>query len=204
MSRLFGNLVVAGVACAVLGITPALAQAQQRHEGVGVGVKGGLLYSTLKFSDASDVFEGKAGWMGGIFFGGNRPGTLGLMGELNVLKKTTSCSGCGNDDLTLYYLQVPVLLRLNAGTNSLSGVNVYAILGPAIDVKIGEDLGGFNLVNEFEGFDISLVGGVGVEITRIILEARGTWGFRNIAKNLTGSQKITSKTFAVLVGFRFN
>lgn len=72
------------VACAALFslllATPALTEAQ----GIGVGVKGGYLHSSF---DATQAFDSAGGWQAGLFFGGNRPGTLGFMGEFNVLAK---------------------------------------------------------------------------------------------------------------------
>ncbi len=52
-----------------------------------VGVKGGYLYSSFDFDDASDVIDGNNGWMAGLFFGGNRPGRVGVMGEFNIQAK---------------------------------------------------------------------------------------------------------------------
>jgi hypothetical protein len=182
--------------------TRAAAQSQP-HEGTGFGLKGGYLYNSLDFDGDEDLFDGRAGWMAGLFFGGNRTGRIGLMGELNVLRKSALCT-CNDEQNDLYYLQIPILLRLNVGSRSLSGISVYGIGGPAIDVKIGEKLTS-NIISEYEGLDVSLVGGVGIEITRFIIEARGTWGQRSIAKDLSGfTEDITSRTFAVQAGFRFN
>ena len=186
----------------VVFATPAAAQSQP-DEGTGFGIKGGYLYNSLDFDEDEDLFDGKAGWMAGLFFGGNRPGRIGLMGELNILKKSALCT-CNDEPNDLYYLQIPVLLRLNVGSRSLNGISVYGIGGPAIDLKIGEKLTS-NVIDEYEGLDVSIVGGLGIEITRFIIEARGTWGQRSIAKDLSGfSGEITSRTFSVQAGFRFN
>ena len=202
MLRIFGwPAIVAVMTMGFLSVSAA-AQTQQAHEGVGVGIKGGYLHNSLRFDEARDLFDSQGGWMAGIFFGGNRPGTFGVMGELNILKKSALC-GCNDEQNDLYYLQIPVLLRINAGSRNLSGVNVYGIVGPAADIKIGETLNS-NIIDDYEGFDVSVVAGAGVEITRFIIEARATWGLRNIAKGLGENRKITSRTFAVLAGFRFN
>ena len=36
---------------------------------------------------------------------------------------------------TIYYLQVPALLRINGGSRSTGGVSAYGIFGPAIDLN---------------------------------------------------------------------
>jgi hypothetical protein len=122
------------------------------------------------------------------------------MGEVNLLaKKGTE----GGEAVNLYYVQVPVLLRVNAGSRSRSGVSVYGIVGPAFDIKVSDDSGDFAIVDEYEGFDVGILGGVGVELNRFIIEGRGTWGLRNIAKDFMASE-LKSRTFAILAGIRFN
>jgi hypothetical protein len=191
-------------AAVIVATSAALAvpAAAQEAEGIGVGIKGGYLYSSLSFDGGDDVFDARNGWMAGLFLGGNRPGAVGAMVEFNYLAKGATTNL--DEDVKLYYFQIPVLLRVNAGSSSLSGVSAYGIVGPAVDLKVGDNAGDFDIVGEYEGFDASLVAGAGVEITRFIIEARGTWGLRNIAKDLTGAQEIKTRTFAIQVGFRIN
>jgi len=187
------------VLAALIALTvPTLAEAQ----GVGVGLKGGYLYSSFDLEGVSDVIDNSNGWMAGIFFGGNRPGTVGVMGEVNLLAKSGE-SEDGMDTATIYYLQVPLLLRINGGSRSRSGVSVYGIAGPAVDLKIGEDLGNISDTDEFESVDIGLVLGAGVELARFIIEGRYEKGLRNIYSDADGVE-VKTQTFAILVGVRFN
>ena len=168
--------------------------------GQGFGVKGGYLYSSFDFDEASDVLARRNGWMAGLFFGGNRPGRVGVMGEITLQAKR------GEADIEhgmTYHAQIPLLLRINGGSRSTSGFSGYGIVGPAVDLKIGENLGGLSDVDDVEGVDVSLVVGVGVEITRIIIEGRGTWGLRNIVQD-SAHAAVKTRTFALLVGLRFN
>ena len=196
MIRVFRRLAVVAALVPIFLASPGLAEAQ----GVGVGVKGGYLYSSFDFEDASDVLDSSNGWIAGLFFGGNRPGRVGVMGEINVQAKRGEL---GADDVTIYYLQVPALVRINGGSRSTSGVSGYGIIGPAIDLKVGEDLSNLTDSDEVESVDVSLVAGAGVEISRFIIEGRGTWGLRNIAKEGDGLD-VKTRTFAILVGLRFN
>lgn len=180
------------LAALVFVATPALAQAQ----GVGVGVKGGLLYSTFDFDNIDDVIDSSAGWQAGLFFGGNRPGTVGVMAEINYLRKKGELSG---DDVYVDYLQVPVFARVNFGNDNAAG---YVIAGPNFDIKVAETED-FTLFDEYEGFDVGLTVGAGVELSRFIIEGRGTWGFRNVAKDFMASE-LKTRSFAILAGIRFN
>ena len=194
MTRLFCRLAV------VTALVPMFLAAAGLADAQGVGVKGGYLYSSFDFENVSDVVDGSNGWMAGLFFGGNRPGRGGVMGELNVQAKRAEVAG---ESATIYYAQVPLLLRINGGSRSRSGVSGYGIVGPALDLKVGDDLGNLADIAGIESVDLSLVAGAGVEITRFIIEARGTWGFRNIITDGAGGE-VKTKTFAILLGLRFN
>ena len=163
------------------------------------GIKGGFLYSTLKFDNAEQVFDSQNGWTVGMFFGSRKDRPVGVQGELNLLQKGGDQS---NGPVKLYYLQAPVLLRVSAG----GGVRVYALTGVAFDFKIGESAPDFVIVHEWNGFDMSFVAGGGVEFGFFLIEARGTWGLKNIAKSLTApleGDTLTSNTFSLQFGFRF-
>jgi hypothetical protein len=64
-------------------------------------------------------------------------------------------------------------------------------------------VGGFDVSDNFNGADIGIIGGAGIEVFRIGIEGRGNWGLRNI--NTSGDVSDT-KTFTVeLLGkFAFN
>ncbi len=177
----------------LLTVMPAPAFAQSG------GIKGGLLYSSLTFDQTSDVFDSHTGWTAGIFFGGKKDRSVGLQGELNLIQK-------GGDnpagDVRLYYLQVPVLLRVASG----GAVKVFAVVGPSFDVKIAEKSDELAVVQGWEGIDVGFTAGAGFEFGVLIVEGRGTWGLRNIAKTLTDpleGEKLTSKTLSLQAGFRF-
>lgn len=203
MTTLRTRLAALAAAMTIISAAPAWAQTQQRHEGIGIGVKGGPVFADFS-SDTDDLDFGKrTGFQGGIFFGGNRPGTIGVMGEVNYIQKKAQIP-FSDEDLTLSYLQVPVFLRINGGSRTLSGVNVYGIVGPAVDIKVSDDAGDFDITDGFEGVDVSIIGGVGVEITRFIIEGRYTWGLRRVNKEFNDVSEIKARSFAILFGFRFN
>ena len=195
MTRVFRDMAV------VLALLPMFLAASTRAQaqGIGVGVKGGFLHTSF---DTGTALDNGNGWMAGLFFGGNRPGTVGVMGEFNVLAKKGEA---GHDESTIYYVQIPALLRINIGSSSsgLRSAIGYGIIGPAVDLKIGEDLAGLTDSDEIESVDASIVAGVGFEIARFIIEGRGTWGLRNIAKQ-SNQMDTKTTTFAILAGLRFN
>ena len=195
----------ARVAAVVLGVgasaSPALAQSGD--PGIGVGVKGGLLFSTLDFGRNDDFLTNKTGFVGGLFIGGNRGGVLGV--EADILYAVKGANTDSNDEsFDIHVLEIPVLLRLNAGTRSRSGISFYGLLGPAMGFRLKSEFGGIDIVDSTEGYDVSLVVGGGIEITRFLAEVRYNHGLRNISKNFSASDEIKTRSFAAMIGVRFN
>ncbi len=188
------------VTALALGVsTPAFAQDEHDH-GVGVTFKIGPTFADFN-SDALNI-DHRTGWHAGISLGGNRSGVIGWQAEFNWLRRRAVTQF--DQDFHIDYLQVPVFLRINVGTKSRQGFAVYALAGPAFEWKIADEVNGVTIDDSFEGTDIGLVGGVGVEITRLILEGRYEWGFRRINKSFSSVDDIKTRSFTVLVGVRFN
>jgi hypothetical protein len=162
------------------------------------GIKFGPTFAQFN-SDALD-FKNRTGWNGGIFFGGNRDGGIGLQGELNWIRKRSDFQG---QEIRIDYLQFPALLRVTAGTDSANGFAVYGLVGPAIDIKIGDEVGGITIDDGFEGTDVGVIFGGGIEVARIIIEGRYQKGFRRINKLFIDIAEIKTQSFAVLFGVRF-
>ena len=175
--------------------------AAQKADGIGVGVKGGLLFNSLHFGSNSDFLENKTGLIGGLFVGGNRGGLLGVEADIFYARKGGKANG---KDLNYDVLEVPLLLRLNLGSKSLSGVSLYGLAGPAMDFRLKSQFGGLDIVDFTQGYDVNLVLGGGVEITRFLAEVRYNEGLRNISKNFSASNDIKTRSFALLIGVRFN
>ena len=219
MSNVWKKFSVAAIvmlALGVLGTTPAFAQGvggaqggtDERHEGIGIGLKGGWLFSDISAEGAE--FDRRTGYQVGVFFGGNRPGLVGVMAEVNYGEKGGRDPNNDENHYDIQFVSVPVVMRVNAGSKSLSGVSGYGIVGPQLDwlisqkVFIGDDE--FDVADDTEGFEVSLVAGVGVEITRFIVEFRYIHGLKSVSKefDFSGAEDLKSRAYAILFGFRFN
>ena len=84
-------------------------------------------------------------------------------------------------------------------TGSLS----TASSGPAIELKIADEIEGFTLDDGFEGADVSLLFGGGFEVARIIIEGRYEKGLRRINNNFSDFAEIKKQSFTILFGLRF-
>lgn len=187
------SFLVAGV-----GAAQSRAAARPRTGGIGIGLKGGVLFSS--FREARADYKNSTGWQGTLFLGGNRSGSLGLMTELTYAKKGARSGSLATDT---YYLEIPLLLRQNIGSdNKDSGAIVYFIAGPAADILLKAQLSGIDIKNQYTDIDWNVIGGGGIEISRLIVEARFNWGLSNVLQGPGNALK--TRSFAVLGGLRLN
>ena len=177
----------------------ALVASSSSAAGQGAGIKFGPTFATFS-SDALD-FDNRTGIHAGLFVGGSRDKVVGVQTEFNWLRKNTETEA--GQPIRIDYLQVPVLLRLNAGSSSANGFAAYGIVGPAIELKIADEIQGITLDDGFEGADLSLVFGGGIEVVRIIVEARYEKGLRRINNSFSDFTEIKKQAFTILFGLRF-
>ncbi len=182
--------------------TTTISSSSSEHEGLGFGIKAGPLFSSIDSNIVTSPLDTRTGWIGGFFIGGNRPGVLGVQADVLYARKKV---GTPTGDVTFDYLEVPVLLRVNAGGANLGGVNVYGVVGPAFDFRLKGKLNFDQSPGaQMQEIDVGVSAGAGVEISRFIIEGRYTKGLRNLGKDLTQNEKITTQSFGVMVGVRFN
>jgi hypothetical protein len=174
-------------------------------EGFGFGVKIGPLFTSYS-SAASSKFKTNTGFEGGVWFGGNRGGRVGVMGEVLYAKKKQESENSTTGSTSLQYLEIPILIRVNIGSRSRSGVSVYGLVGPVFDVNLKASIGSTSVKSNYQSLDLGVLGGIGVEITRFLVEVRYNRGLRNVLNSSNASSVVDIKTnsFAALVGFRLN
>jgi len=173
--------------------------------GVGIGVKVGPLFTSYSAASCDGCFNTDTGLEGGIWFGGNRGGRIGMMGEILYAKKKQEGSGL-TGSRSLQYLEIPILARINIGSRSRNGISVYGLVGPVFDVNLKASIGDTDVKSNYDSLDVGILGGVGIEITRFLVEARYNHGLRNVlnSDNLANALDIKTHSFAVLFGLRFN
>lgn len=189
---LVSSLAVVGLA---LGADQAAAQ--------GIGIKGGVLFPSFN-TDELD-FDNTIGWQAGIFIGGSNDRVVSFQTEFNYLNKSTDVEVGGLElaSVTTHTIQVPLLLRLNAGNDT---VDFYGIVGPSIEAKVAETiegLGASETDDAFETIDIAIMFGAGIEIGPVIIEGRYSKGLRAINKDFQDFVELKQNSFAALVGVRF-
>ena len=191
------------MAVGVLG-SAAAASAQ----GLELGVKGGLSLAEFSGGDnAFDAAEGsRKGLVAGAFLAVPLGGAVSLQGEALFAQKG---SAYHFDDLDttvkLDYVEVPVLLKARFGA---AGLRPYVLAGPYVGFRLRARATGevgaaaMDLEDETKTTDYGVTAGAGLELGRLLVEARYAHGLGGIAADEIDDD-IDNAVWSVLVGLHF-
>ena len=173
----------------------------------GFGLKGGA--NLTKISGKSFNEEYELGYQIGVFSEIDFSKTLGIQPELlysQVNTKRTSgfntiynnlAEPNGTNNIQLKYLSIPILLRYNVG--KILTLNV----GPQFSVLVDDNE---NLLangqNAFKKGDFSMVGGIGLNISRLRVYGRYNIGLNNI-NDIDNRDQWKNQQVQLGVGLRF-
>ena len=192
------SLVSSTIALVALALfsAPAPAAAQAT-----IGVKGGINLARLSFADGT-VNDWNTGLVGGAFFGGNHEKRVSFRVEALLSIKGAK------DGATTYkftYLEIPVLARYNFASSAHARASVFG--GPAVAFRLQAKASGGqagDLKDAVESIDMGAVVGAGVEINKLVVDARYEFGLLNLLKNATDmTEFIKNQCITVMVGVRF-
>ena len=183
------------------GTTGAPPPQHKHHEGLGIGIKLGPIFSGYTGSGGLSLGN-KTGFQFSLFLGGNRPGVFGVATEITFINRGANAVGQNTTSSSMKALEIPLLFRFNFGAHDLSHVAGYFMFGPAIDINLSNFA--FSALTNNSGYDINLIFAGGVEITRFIIEIRYNKGLKAISSNLDNSVSVKTHAIVLLFGVRFN
>jgi hypothetical protein len=177
---------------------------QSRAQGLHLGVKGGANIFKVDGQGYDQGFQ--FGYNVGAFAEINFPGVFGIQPEL-LWNQTNYRTGTNFHDVVpdgvndvkgkLNYLSIPILL-------SFRPVKIISFqAGPQFGILLNQDK--TLLENGHEAFkrgDVSLVGGVQLNLANIVVGGRYVAGLRNI-NAITEDNNWKNQGFQVYAGFRF-
>ena len=191
------------VAVVLASAAPSLAQ------GLSAGVKGGGSFTTIKFEGEPDATSGR--WLpaAGAFFVVPFAWGVSLQPEaVYAMKGARLRSPGAQPSLLLDYLEIPVLARVSMRAG---GRTIFAIGGvaPAFCVRartrttFGSSTEEIDILDEVRRVDAGLVGGAGIEIGRLVLDGRYTFGLINIDKETSDIAHAQNRALTISAGWRF-
>jgi hypothetical protein len=195
-----------------IGLTAALLMcAVTAHaQSPSVGIRAGVNLADLSFSSETEVTDSKnlTGLVAGVFVTVPLNDIVAFQPEaLFSMQGTKFSDGGETARIKLDYFQVPLLGRFKLGKGSPVAVLVGPTLGfrtrAKIDVEGALDDFDEDFEDEIKRFDLGLVTGVGVDVGRLVLDGRYTWGLTNIAKDSSDPGTAKHRVFSASVGVRF-
>lgn len=181
--------------------------ASAQTAGVGIGIKGGMNFSTVAGPNVTAAAKHVTDVTGGLFVSGSFSRIIGFQVEALLSQKGVKfASGADEGRLTVTYLDVPVLFRVGVlGDSDSSRAHVF--LGSTMGLKLSSSAT-FNGTNDTSfrdtdvtRFDPGLTIGAAGTFGRIELDARYTFGLRTIFATAP-PQDAKSRSFSVLAGYR--
>lgn len=166
------------------------------------GVKAGLNYATFNNTDGAEY---KAGFLGGVYAKINVPATpMAIQPE--ILYAQYGANDENSDaSYSIDYVQIPVLAKFGFGAPGVP-VKPEVFFGPYAGFNINSEIEDSNIsVNAddyFEGTDLGVVVGAGVQVTKLNFEFRYTAGLTNVfADQYADDEK--NGAFSLNVGINF-
>ena len=210
------------LAAMLVATTPAFAQTTappaQNEQGLGVFLQGGFVWATTYSSEGLPNLDtiSQKGVIFGIGFGGNKSGWFGIGADINYLIRNASdveIIGPGlfeTGTLKTHVLQVPVFGRVNfTGRDTKSAPTLYVIFGGYVDILLKAAINSVNIKDQFNGFDVGPLFGIGFEAARVGIEGRGYYAMKTLQSTgngtfLNGMESTKLFTFVILFKVRLN
>jgi outer membrane protein with beta-barrel domain len=194
-------------AAAVLLILPASTFAQQ------VGVKAGINFASLPpEEDENPDIPPRIGPVGGVWFRIVPTNRLSFQAEALFSEKGVHWNFSPNVkiEIRIRYVEIPLLTRADFSAATAT-TRLYVVGGVAPAFKLSAraktefqgETGTQDVGREIERFDLGLIGGVGVEFGRALIEARYTHGLLRINTDDNNPEdRLNNRVFSVTMGFR--
>ncbi|MDX1640470.1 MAG: porin family protein [Balneolaceae bacterium] len=176
------KILLSAILTAFVLIFTANIHAQDRHFGIKGG--GAAYQMTSEFGGVSSTSEPKVGFAAGIYgdFPINR--ILSIQPEVVFVQKggEESNSSVGTSSITLNYVDVPLLLKINAPLEG--NFKPYIFGGPyagyLVDASSEADGNSVDINELLEELHYGLKVGVGIRLGNIVVDARYDMGYADI------------------------
>lgn len=170
-------------------LTVAMAVSTTAWAQTGGGIKAGVNFA--KAAGGDDEPGRRIGAIAGVFATFGFAEVLAIQPEVLFSMQGTKLS---TGDARVDYIQVPVLLRI--GSPWRSGASVYALVGPSVGLYLRDE----GWTDDIRRADVGLAVGVGVTVSRLLIEARYTAGLTEFSR---GTVAYKHRVLSLLGGLHF-
>ncbi|WP_426058862.1 porin family protein [Hymenobacter sp. B1770] len=183
-----------------LGLLAGVATAANAQE-VRFGLKGGVNYSTITTDDNDEDIESKIGLLGGAFANFGLSDLISIQPEVLYSQKGAQSESMNDAKFKLNYIDVPVLVKVNAGGLFFEGGPQVGFLAGA---KITDGTTSVDVKDNFKSVDFGYAVGLGYQAeSGPMIGLRYNGGITNISKETSDNDKTRNSAFQLYVGFAF-
>ena len=147
---------------------------------VRFGIKGGVNFENFSYKNAQEelTIDNSVGWQAGALLQFKIPVVeIGVQPELlYTVKKADVKDGVKNESNSIHYFEVP--LNVQWGFN-LAFIRPYVMAGPYFGYAV--EFGGDVFKSHIDRFDWGIGLGAGIELWKLQLGARYSWGLQNVS-----------------------
>ena len=188
-------------------ILVTVASASSASAQIGYGARAGVNFANVSFDGDDEVpSDGRIGALAGVFATVPLGGWLTVQPEAIYTVKGASVEVAEiSSDYIVDYLEVPVLARFHLRSN------IYLAAGPSMALRLrarsrtafGGSTEELDLDDDVERFDLGVVGAIGVEFGRWLVDGRYTHGLSDTDADTSDAVKIRNRVFSISGGIRF-
>ena len=188
-----------------LALLAGLTSVAHAQSGVKFGIRGGISANTLsgdddKFGNKISSYSYGLGGLGGVTANFGLSDLISIQPELLYNLKGTQVND-SKDRLDLHYLDLPILVRVNAdGPYFEAGPQV----GYLISAKRGGDIKTRIETKDLQGLSLGYVAGVGYKLTSgLSLGVRFNGGISSVGQDNDRSDQQRNQSFNFVAGYEF-
>ena len=188
-----------------LALLAGLTSVAHAQSGVKFGIRGGISANTLsgdddKFGNKIDSYSYGLGGLGGVTANFGLSDLISIQPELLYNLKGTQIND-SKDRLDLHYIDLPILVRVNAE-------GPYFEAGPQVGYLISAKLGGATKTRietkDLQGLSLGYVAGVGYQLTSgLSLGVRFNGGISSVGQDDKIYHQQRNQSFNFVVGYQF-
>ena len=188
-----------------LALLAGAAGAANAQDGVKFGIRAGISANTLsgdddKFGNKISTYSYGLGGLGGVTANFGLSDMVSIQPELLYNLKGTQINN-SKDRLDLHYIDLPILVRVNAD-------GPYFEAGPQVGYLISAKLGGDTKTRietkDLQGLSLGYVAGLGYKLTSgLSLGVRFNGGISGVGKDDSRYDQQRNQSFQFVVGYEF-
>lgn len=183
-----------------LGLLVGVASVANAQTGTTFGLKAGINYSTVTGDEVEDV-ESKIGLQAGAFANFGLSDLISIQPEVLYSQKGTGFEEDEDVKFKLNYIDVPILVKVNAGGLFFEGGPQVGFLAGAKATNGDDDE---DIKDDFNSIDFGYAVGLGYQVeSGPMIGLRYNGGISNIIKDGDDDVSARNSTFQLYVGYRF-